>query len=65
VVIRGMKVVTSICVDLGPCCFNSGEQVLNCTNCMSDFIGFDKLSNLVTTLLNHASLLQGGFMEGE
>jgi hypothetical protein len=29
------------------------------------FMGPDKLTNLVTTLSNHTSLLQGGFMEGE
>jgi hypothetical protein len=29
------------------------------------FMGPDKPSNFVTTLLNHTSLLQGNFMEGE
>jgi hypothetical protein len=29
------------------------------------FMGLDKPSSVVATLLNHTSLLQGGFMEGE
>jgi hypothetical protein len=28
-------------------------------------MGFDKPSSLVTTLLNHTSLLQGGYVKGE
>jgi hypothetical protein len=32
---------------------------------MSGFVGPDKSSSLLTILLNHTSLLQGGFMEGE
>jgi hypothetical protein len=40
-------------------------QALTCTGHMSGFMGPNKLSSLVTTLLNCPSLFQCGSLEGE
>jgi hypothetical protein len=53
------------CVDKGLCHFDPDGQALIYTDCMPNFMGSDKLSSLVTTLLKCSSLLQCGYVEGE
>ncbi len=45
--------------------FGLDGQALICTDRMLDFIGPGKPSSLVTTLLNHPSLLRGSLLEAE
>jgi hypothetical protein len=53
------------CVDKELRHFDLDGQALIYTDCMPDFMGSDKPSSLVTTLLKCTFLLQGGYVEGE